>query len=76
MIPHTKYQGSQTGRFLKFASTNVFSLRMAISGDPMCVLHIVRKGHCHQAIHNFIEEAETSHRSSLFKGLLVQLRLQ
>ena len=73
MIPHTKYQGSQNGRFLKFAS---ILFRMAIPGDPMCVLHVVSKGHCHQAIHNFIEEAETGHRSSLFKGLLVQLRLQ
>ena len=50
--------------------------RMAIPGDPMCGLHVVRKGHGHQAIYNFVEEAETGHRSSLFKGLPVQLRLQ
>ena len=49
---------------------------MAIPGDPMCGLHVVRKGHGHQAIYNFVEEAETGHRSSLFKGLPVQLRLQ
>ena len=30
----------------------------------------------HQAIYNFVEEAETGHRSSLFNGLPVQLRLQ
>ena len=50
--------------------------RMAIPGDPMCGLHVVRKGHGHQAIYNFVEGAETGHRSSLFKGLPVQLRLQ
>ena len=50
--------------------------RMSIPGDPMCGLHVVRKGHCHQAIYNFEEEAQTGHRSSLFKGLPVQLRLQ
>ena len=42
---------------------------MAIPGDPMCGLHVVRKGHGHKAIYNFIEVAETGHRSSLFKGL-------
>ena len=49
---------------------------MAIPGDPMCGLHVVRKGHGHKAIYDFIEEAETGHRSPLFKGLPVQLRLQ
>ena len=35
---------------------------MAIPGDPMCGLHVVKKGHGHKAIYNFvgfIEEAET-----------------
>ena len=50
--------------------------RMAIPGDPMCGLHVVRKGHGHQAIYNFVEEAEMGHRSSLSKGLPVLLRLQ
>ena len=50
--------------------------RMAIPGDPICGLHVVMKGQGHQAIYNFIEEAEMGHRSSLFKGLPVQLRLQ
>ena len=50
--------------------------RMAIPGDPMCGLHIVRKGYVHQAIYNFIEEAEAGHRSFILKGLPVQLRLQ
>ena len=50
--------------------------RVTIPGDPMCGLHVVRKGHGHQAIYSFIEEAEMGHRSSLFKGLPVQLRLQ
>ena len=50
--------------------------RMAIHGDPMCGLHAVRKGHRHQAIYNFVEEAEMGHRSSPFKGLPVELRLQ
>ena len=45
--------------------------RMAIPEDPMCGLHVVRKGYGHQANYNFIEEAETGHRSSLFKGLLI-----
>ena len=49
---------------------------MAISGDPMCGLYVVRKGLGHQAIYNFVEEAETGHRMPLFKGLPVQLRLQ
>ena len=40
-------------------------------GDPMCRLDIVNKGHSHQAIYNFIEEAEIGHNSSLFKGLPV-----
>ena len=35
----------------------------------MCDLHVVRKEHGHQAIFNFVEEAETDHRLSLFKGL-------
>ena len=48
--------------------------RMVIPGDPMCGLHVVRKGHGHLAIYNFIEEPETGHRSSLFKGVPVQLR--
>ena len=42
--------------------------RMAIPGDPMCGLHVVRNGQGHQAIYNFVEEAETGHRKSLFKG--------
>ena len=37
----------------------------------MCRLHTVNKGHGHQAIYNFIEEAEIGHRLSLFKGLPV-----
>ena len=49
---------------------------MAISGDPMCGLYVVRKGHSHEAVYNFVEETETGHRSSLFKGLPVQLRQQ
>ena len=49
---------------------------MAIPGDPICGLRVVRKGHGHQAIYNFVEEAERGHRSSLFKGLPVQLGLQ
>ena len=49
---------------------------MATPGDPMCGLHVIRKGHGHQVIYNFIEEAETGHSSSLIKGLQVQLRMQ
>ena len=49
---------------------------MALPWDPMCGLHIVRKEHSHQAIYKFIEEAEAGYRSSPFKGLPVQLRLQ
>ena len=49
---------------------------MATPGDHMCGLHVVRKGHGHEAIYNFIEETEAGHRLSLFKGLPVQLRLQ
>ena len=36
--------------------------RMAIPGDLMCGLHIVRKGHSHQAVYNFMEEAEMGHK--------------
>ena len=39
---------------------------MAIPGDPMCG-HVVREGHGHQVIYDFIEEAETDHRSSLLQ---------
>ena len=42
----------------------------------MCGQHVVRKRPGHQAIYNFVEEAETGHISSLFNGLPVQLRLQ
>ena len=42
----------------------------------MCGLHVVRKGDGHQAIYNCVEESEMGHRSSLFNGLPVQLRLQ
>ena len=49
---------------------------MTIPGDPMCELHVVRKGHGHESIYNFVEEAETDNSSSFFKGLSVQLRLQ
>ena len=49
---------------------------MAISGDPMCGLYVVRKGHSHEAVYDFVEETETGHRSSLFEGLPVQLRQQ
>ena len=60
------------------ASMNLMEChRMAIPGDPMCGLHVVRKGHRNEAIYNFVEWAETGHRSSAFlKGLSVQLRLQ
>ena len=44
---------------------------MAISGDPMCGLYVVRKGHSHEAVYDFVEETETGHRSSLFKGMPV-----
>ena len=49
---------------------------MAIPGDPMCGLHVVRNGHGHEVIYNFVVEAGTGHRSSFFKGLQIQLRLQ
>ena len=50
--------------------------RKAIPGDPMCGLHVVRQGYGHKVIYDFIEDAETGHRSHLFKGLQIQLRLQ
>ena len=54
------------------ASINLMEChRIAIPGDPMCGLHVVRKGHRHEAIYNFVEEAEKGHRSSLFKGFPV-----
>ena len=37
---------------------------MAISGDPMCGLYVVRKGHSHEAVYDFVEETETGHRSA------------
>ena len=48
---------------------------MAISGNPMSGLYVFRKGHSHEAVYNFVEETETGHRSSLLKGLPVQLTL-
>ena len=42
---------------------------MAISGNPMCGLYVVGKGHSHEAVYNFVEETETGHISSLFKGM-------
>ena len=47
---------------------------MAISGDLMCGLYVVRKGHSHEANCDFLEETETGHSSSLFKGLPVLLQ--
>ena len=32
---------------------------MAISGDPLCGLGVVRKGHSHKAVYDFVEETET-----------------
>ena len=49
---------------------------MAISGDPMCGLYLVSKGHSYGAVYEFVEETETGHRSSLFKGPPVQMRQQ
>ena len=42
----------------------------------MCGLYVVRNGHNHEAVYDFVEETETGHRSSLFKGLSVLLRQQ
>ena len=50
--------------------------RVAKYGNPMCGLYVVGKGHSHEAVYNFVEETETGHKSSLFKGLPVQLRQQ
>ena len=50
--------------------------RMAIPWDPINGLHIVGKERGHQAIYKVIEEVEAGHRSSPFKDLPVQLRLQ
>ena len=50
--------------------------RIAIPGDPMCGLYVIRKGHDHEAIYYFVKKTETGHRSSLFKCLPVQLRQQ
>ena len=50
--------------------------RVAMSGNPMCGLYVVGKGHSHEAVYDFVEENETGHRSSLFKGLPAQLRQQ
>ena len=49
--------------------------REAKPGDLMCGLYVIGKGYGHETIYNFEKETETSHRSSLFKGLSVQLRL-
>ena len=35
---------------------------MAISGDLMCGLYVVMKGHSHEAVYDFVEETETGHR--------------
>ena len=76
-IPLDNGQWKERVFIVVLASMNLTEChRMAIPGDPMCGLHVVRKGHCHRAIYKFVEEAETGHRSSLFKGLPVQLRLQ
>ena len=43
--------------------------RVAISGNPMCGLYVAGKGHSHEGVYNFVEETETGHISSLFKGM-------
>ena len=50
--------------------------RVAISYNPMYGLYVVGKGNSHEAIYDLVEETETGHRSSLFKGLSAQLRQQ
>ena len=50
--------------------------RVTIPGDPVRGLYVIRKGHGHETIYNFVEETETGHGSSLFKDLSVQLRQQ
>ena len=48
------------------ASMNLMEChRMAVPGDPMCGLHVVRQWHGHEVIYNFVEEAETGYRWSL-----------
>ena len=76
-IPLDNSQRKEGVFIVVLASMNLTEChRMAIHGDSMCGLHVVRKGHGHQAIYNFIEEAEMGHRSPFFKGLQVQLRMQ
>ena len=43
-------------------------------GDTPSRLYVVGKGHSHEAVYDFVEETESGHRSSLFKGLPAQLR--
>ena len=50
--------------------------RVVISGNPMCGMYVVGKGHSHEAVYDFVEETEPCHRSSLTKGLPAQLRQQ
>ena len=45
---------------------------MAVPGYHISGLDILGKGHGHYAIHNFVKEIETGHRSSLFKCLSAQ----
>ena len=76
-IPLDNGQWKEGAFIIVFASMNLTEChRMALPGDPMCGLHEVRKGHDHKSIYNIIEEAQTGHRSSIFKGLPVQLKLQ
>ena len=45
-----------------FASMNLTEChRVAKSGNPMCGLYVVWKGHSHEAVYKFVEETETGH---------------
>ena len=50
--------------------------RVAIPGDYMCGLHVIRKERSHGTIYNFVKETDTGYRSSLFKCVPVLLRQQ
>ena len=40
--------------------------RVAIPGDPMCGLYVIRKGHGHEDIYNFLKETATNLSFFLF----------
>ena len=56
-IPWDSSQWKRGVFVVVFASTDL--IWRNVPRDPMCGLYIIRKGHDHEAIYNFVKETET-----------------